>query len=228
MSNPPLEKIKLAAPCQAEWKWMYGNDRVRFCGQCSQNVYNLSAMSREHAEDLIRRTEGRLCVRFYRRKDGTILTRNCSVGLQALKDKLTSTRTTIITAVLTFLAYLGILWWFNRAVIKQPPLMGQIAMPESTPVATLVEKSEAFIREKAVFKVSPIFHSVISKQAKGEAVVRVLISAAGQVVSAILIEGDSGLKEMVEEAARRWKFEPMLIDGRPSRVESRLTFQVTR
>ena len=57
MKAPRLEKIKVAAPCKAEWQWMYGNDRVRFCGQCNQNVYNLSAMTREEAENLIMRTE---------------------------------------------------------------------------------------------------------------------------------------------------------------------------
>src|SRR5215467_2446002 len=109
MHNPPLEKIKIAAPCKAEWRWMYGNDRVRFCGQCNLNVYNLSAMTREEAEDFIRRVEGRLCVRFYRRSDGTILTKNCPVGLQAIKNKLTSTRTHIIAAIFGFLGYLGLL-----------------------------------------------------------------------------------------------------------------------
>src|ERR1044071_10203795 len=71
MSYSPLTNIKVAAPCKTEWKWMYGNARVRFCPQCSLNVYNLSAMSKEEAERLILQTEGRLCVRFYRRKDGT-------------------------------------------------------------------------------------------------------------------------------------------------------------
>jgi len=82
--TPQLGTIKIAAPCQAEWKWMYGDDRVRFCGQCNLNVFNLSAMTKEEAEDLIRRADGRLCVRFYQRSDGTILTKNCPVGLQAI------------------------------------------------------------------------------------------------------------------------------------------------
>src|SRR5215470_19110558 len=105
--NPPLEKIKIAASCKAEWRWMYGNDRVRFCGQCNLNVYNLSAMTRDEAEDLIRRTEGRLCVRFYRRLDGTILTANCPVGVQGIKEKWLRLRTHIIAALMAFLSYLA-------------------------------------------------------------------------------------------------------------------------
>jgi hypothetical protein len=61
---------------------MSGDERVRFCGECRKNVYNLSEMSREQAEQLVREKEGDLCVRFYRRKDGTVLTSDCPVGVR--------------------------------------------------------------------------------------------------------------------------------------------------
>jgi hypothetical protein len=57
---------------------MAGNDCVRFCRRCRQNVFNLSAMTQEEALDMIRLKEGHLCVRFFRRADGTVLTRDCS------------------------------------------------------------------------------------------------------------------------------------------------------
>jgi len=55
-------------------------ERVRHCGECKLNVYNLSEMTQTEAEGLIRKHEGRLCVRYYQRADGTVLTRNCPVG----------------------------------------------------------------------------------------------------------------------------------------------------
>jgi hypothetical protein len=61
--------------------------RVRFCSQCNLNVYNLSGMSRNEAETLITKTEGRLCVRFYRKADGSILTENCPTGLKVIKRR---------------------------------------------------------------------------------------------------------------------------------------------
>jgi hypothetical protein len=64
---------------------MAGNERQRFCAQCKLNVYNLSEMTRAEAEALVARAEGRVCVRFYRRRDGTMLTRDCPVGLRALR-----------------------------------------------------------------------------------------------------------------------------------------------
>src|SRR4030095_5299863 len=84
----PLDHVRIAAPCKADWDSMFGDERVRFCGQCNLNVYNLSEMTKSDAAVLVARTEGRLCVRFYRRVDGSILTRNCPIGLRAIKRRL--------------------------------------------------------------------------------------------------------------------------------------------
>ncbi len=82
-----LDRISVASPCTADWGSMTGDDRVRFCSDCRLNVYNLSAMSREDAAALIAAKEGRLCVRFYRRADGTVLTQDCPVGLRLVRRK---------------------------------------------------------------------------------------------------------------------------------------------
>ena len=73
-------ELKVASPCKESWDVMKGDEQVRFCERCSLNVYNLSGMTKERAEDLIRQTEGRLCVRFYQRKDGTVMSQDCPVG----------------------------------------------------------------------------------------------------------------------------------------------------
>ncbi len=79
-----LQNIEVAAPCSADWNDMTGDDRVRFCGDCKLNVYNLSAMTEDQIVGLVRETEGRLCGRFYRRPDGTILVQDCPKGLRAI------------------------------------------------------------------------------------------------------------------------------------------------
>jgi len=60
---------------------MPGTDRVRNCADCALNVYNLTEMTTREARALIRQHEGRLCVRLYRRADGTVLTRDCPEGV---------------------------------------------------------------------------------------------------------------------------------------------------
>ena len=67
--NNPLSNIRIANPCSANWDEMVGSERQRYCGECKLNVYNLSGMSRRDAENLILSSEGRLCVRFYRRTE---------------------------------------------------------------------------------------------------------------------------------------------------------------
>ncbi len=104
----PLAHVTVAAPCPADWNQMQGNERVRFCGQCSLNVYNLSAMSQREAEMLLMRSEGRLCVRFYRRGDGTILTNNCPVGLRALQRRVRKVAGAVCASVISFLTGVGV------------------------------------------------------------------------------------------------------------------------
>jgi hypothetical protein len=130
----PLDNVRVASPCNADWDQMLGNDQARFCGQCNLNVYNLSSMSRTEAELLIGRTEGHLCVRYFRRADGSILTRDCPVGLRAIRRKMSYVARAVSSAVLTFVAGLGI-YEMKPSSIDIPwsrPLMG-------APIATTGE-----------------------------------------------------------------------------------------
>ena len=78
---PVLPNIRVASPCSADWNQMTGDERVRACASCNKNVYNLSDMTRDEAEALIVEKEGRLCVRYFQRKDGTILLKDCTIGV---------------------------------------------------------------------------------------------------------------------------------------------------
>jgi hypothetical protein len=100
----PLDNIRIASPCGADWGKMYGSERKRFCAECKLNVYNISEMTREEAENLIIRSEGRLCLRIFRRMDGTVLTQNCPVGWARVKRRLSRMRTAVFGIVGGFVA----------------------------------------------------------------------------------------------------------------------------
>ena len=85
LRNSPLNYLQVASPCPASWEEMEGDNRVRFCEACALHVYNLSAMTAQEAERLVVRKEGRLCVRFYQREDGTVMTQDCPRGLAAVR-----------------------------------------------------------------------------------------------------------------------------------------------
>ena len=120
-----LDNVRVAAPCSADWDSMFGNERVRLCEQCHLNVYNLSEMSRVEAERLIDQAEGRLCVRFYQRRDGSIITQNCPVGLRAIKRRLSRVATAVASFVLSLMAGVGLYRVADKPVF-QPHVMGTI------------------------------------------------------------------------------------------------------
>jgi hypothetical protein len=134
--NSPLDHVRVAAPCSADWDHMIGNDRARFCGQCNLNVYNLSSMTKSEAESFIAGSEGRLCVRFYRRFDGSILTENCPVGLRKIRRRLSAVTRAITSAALSFFAGLGMQEGLSSlGQAARPRTMGQLLRePERLPV----------------------------------------------------------------------------------------------
>jgi hypothetical protein len=96
-----LDRLYVATPCSADWESMHGNDKVRFCQHCNLNVYNISMMTKAQAESLIASSEGRLCTKFYRRIDGTILTKDCPVGLRALRRRVSRVASAAFGVVLS-------------------------------------------------------------------------------------------------------------------------------
>lgn len=70
MSKKSFEqRLNILSPCSAEWGTMVGNDQVRFCEHCSKSVNNISEMTREQALELVLKSNGRLCVRYYKTTD---------------------------------------------------------------------------------------------------------------------------------------------------------------
>ena len=84
-----LGRVRVASPCGVGWESMEGGGSVRFCRLCSLNVYDISGMTRAEVEALVLKTEGRLCGRLTRRADGTVLTKDCPVGLRAVRARAT-------------------------------------------------------------------------------------------------------------------------------------------
>jgi hypothetical protein len=139
----PLKNINVASPCSQDWNAMIGTERKRYCGECKLNVYNLSGMSRAEAENLIVNSEGRLCVRFYRRDDGSILTKDCPVGWAAIKRRISRTAAAALSVLIGLLTGLGFAAFFSQTKPRvlmgdlvgkfDREVMGNMAIPTPTP-----------------------------------------------------------------------------------------------
>lgn len=71
----PLKQISVPNPCPARWDAMEGGAEKRFCTGCQKSVYNLSEMSRKEGEELLTRTDAKVCVFFHPDADGKPLAR---------------------------------------------------------------------------------------------------------------------------------------------------------
>jgi hypothetical protein len=96
-----LSRLSIAKPCPASWDAMTGDDRVRHCELCKLNVYNIAALTTADALALVEKSEGRLCVRLYKRADGTVLTADCPVGVRAAWRRVASLASVVLALVMT-------------------------------------------------------------------------------------------------------------------------------
>ncbi len=108
-----LQQVKIASPCTVSWESMIGDETVRYCGQCKLNVYNLSALTDEEAETLLRERTGRMCGRIYQRHDGTVLTRDCPVGMRAIRRRLARMVGAVAASLLLGAGAFGFRLWLS-------------------------------------------------------------------------------------------------------------------
>lgn len=125
---------------------MIGDERVRHCSECNLNVYNLSAMTEREVKKLIEANRGqRLCARFYRRSDGTVLTQDCPWGWRAMRRRISR----VAGVALTFLMSVGV------AVAKAKPQQNvqtctQRSEKEPNVTLTVMDQDGALIPEAEV------------------------------------------------------------------------------
>jgi hypothetical protein len=103
---------------------MVGDERDRICQKCGLHVYNTSEMTTAEVEELIEKPQERVCALVYRRRDGTILTKDCPVGLSAAWNWIEVTAGAIFTLIMG-------LWTFSFA-------QGQLASSISAAFSSVV------------------------------------------------------------------------------------------
>src|SRR5215203_4988417 len=74
MKKDFLDSINVKSPCGENWDEMMGSDAVRFCSHCAKDVHDLSAMTRQRAEKLVKDSNGKICVRYVKTPQGKLLT----------------------------------------------------------------------------------------------------------------------------------------------------------
>ena len=115
---------------------------------------------------------------------------------------------------------------------KTPALL---VLPRITPVETIDEPppkpslptsvSKGVTAGNALTRVAPVYPPMARRMnASGAVQVAITINENGRVIEAKAISGHPALRQAAEEAARKWVFRPMRIDGKSMRQQDVLTF----
>lgn len=78
----PLPILSITTPCTVPWNVMHGDDRVRYCGQCRRQVFDLTNLTSAEVADLLGDGGSLPCVAFYSRADGRVVTADCSLSIR--------------------------------------------------------------------------------------------------------------------------------------------------
>lgn len=150
---PVLEDIRVATPCPESWEAMRGDDRVRHCDRCDLDVFNLSGMTRDEAQALLDgRMGARTCVRLFKRHDGTVITRDCPVGLARVRRRIAAAAAFAFSLVgvgVTGALALGA-WTLGRTRPAEPPEVSYVDDDVSPLDSPLLLKLGALIRGKPI------------------------------------------------------------------------------
>ncbi|MCE9638399.1 MAG: hypothetical protein K8T90_22080 [Planctomycetes bacterium] len=99
-TTDPLDGLTVAVPCTESWDAMAGDERRRFCAKCRLHVHDLSAMTRPEALAFLASSTGKTaCVRFARRPDGRVTTRDCRDAITALRRRSYLTAAAVVGAL---------------------------------------------------------------------------------------------------------------------------------
>lgn len=100
-----VNKLRVAAPCSIAWEAMTGDDRSRVCGQCDRRVYNIGEMTRAEIQGLVSGQMERVCVRLFRRADGTVMTQDCPSGVRLIRRRLSRYAAAVFSSVLAAVTF---------------------------------------------------------------------------------------------------------------------------
>jgi TonB family protein len=134
--------------------------------------------------------------------------------------------------VLTPFLYPGRMFARVPPVTDDPGLVKEPSAPPAPPPPPSTSSTQDFeqvpesdLQSRVITEVKPEYPPTAKKmKATGTVEVEITISEAGLVIQAKAISGHLALRSAAVEAARNWVFNPAMLNGKPVRVKSVLTF----
>jgi carboxypeptidase family protein len=185
-----LNAIRVASPCRASWEKMEGDERMRHCPACNLDVYNFAAMSECEVRALIANNKGRLCARLFRRRDGTILTQNCPVGLRSLKRRLSRIAGAILSVMTPAFSSAQTLAGYVKSNVNDASLELYVVDPQGTPMPKVTVTLRSSTKDKK--------EKQVQRQTDSGGRVRIASHTAGKYSFSLTTPGFQPYEESVE------------------------------
>jgi TonB family protein len=100
-------------------------------------------------------------------------------------------------------------------------------VPTPAPGTSLFEVGS--LSEKATSKVLPVYPQMARNQGvSGLVRVKIVVDESGSVASIVWSEGPMLLRQAAQDALRQWKFQPVVVDGKPVRATGYVDFGFSR
>lgn len=143
-----MRNTQIAAPCSVKWDDMTGDDIARMCAQCNLHVVNTFMLTDEEVLASLQRIHKgeRICMRVYRRADGTFMTRNCPVGIQRIRERVHNAAAWLVT---------GLSMLISMAA-------NAVAAPSQSTAAAGTSGAQAAQETKSAKKKKPLWHSKVT------------------------------------------------------------------
>src|SRR5262249_18547091 len=109
---------------------------------------------------------------------------------------------------------------------KAAPFGTEAEIPPPPPKrASPLRVSKGVTTGDAITRVTPVYPTIARQvNASGEVQVAIMIDETGRVIEAKATSGHPMLRSAAEDAARKWVFQPSLLDGKPVKQQGVLTF----
>ena len=98
--------------------------------------------------------EGRICVRYFKRADGTVLTRDCPVGWKAVKRNVSKKATAFASLVFSALSGIGIASYFAETEIENQTMRQIESKVENPKMGEVADRGNEMIKS-TLFKMRP-------------------------------------------------------------------------
>jgi TonB family protein len=108
-------------------------------------------------------------------------------------------------------------------------VLGNLVANEAAMPTVAMKVSQGVVRGNILHRVPPVYPPVaLSQGLSGPVVLRATINEGGAVERVKTISGSAVLARAAEEAVKKWRYEPSLLNGAPVKVETEITVNFKR